>query len=306
MSSLEALDFEVKYAAAEYVPELRFGEGTRRADTGHVGKVAYRIDPPGLRTEWHGKALALVGPRQTTFQPADTMRVAERMIELGLIDGDSLKGKAYKGGAYISLTANTYNTGEVITARGHSSGPVKQRMSLVDYMNGLGKWKAMLHEWVKVCGNGMMGWAEMSKYAAKHTSSIHARVADAARALEKEATVFKNKVADLQQLADTPLGDVGFKSILDEWFPANDEGERSTRAENQRNRVQALYHTGAGADPGSLWGAYQAATNWITHHRGRDGTREEQNLLGTGARLNSQIFKDLKERAIASSILRNN
>jgi hypothetical protein len=124
--------------------------------------------------------------------------------------------------------------------------------------------------------------------------------------LEKETTVFKNKVADLQQLADTPLSDKGFGKIVDEWFPANDEGERSTRSQNQFDRVVRLYHTGAGADPGSLWGAYQAATNWITHHRGRDGTREEQNLLGTGARLNSEIFKDLKERAIASSILRNN
>ena len=52
---------------------------------------------------------------------------------------------------------------------------------------------------------------------------------------------------------------------------AKDESEEggafslSTRAKNKANVIMKAFESGDGAQPGSLWGAHQAFTNYTTH-----------------------------------------
>lgn len=289
------------FAALRYnvnlgTPAYRVAEGAggiRLAD--NVGRVAWRDDTQ--------EAIGLVGTAQTVVQPSVTIGVFERLIESKHILESGIRTFAWKNGAKIAVIAETGVTRAVRDSRDIAQ-PIKQRVFCLDTFDGSGSLRFGSANRVMICSNGMVSISEANAVRLRHTASINDRYRRAIQALRVEFDNFENEIPMLQKLADTPLNDKGFQAILDEWFPRN-EGEetRSVRAQNQMEHVWQIYHTGPGADPGSLWGAYQAATNWITHHRGRANSREEQNLVGAGARMNRQILTDLVARAEQAAAL---
>lgn len=277
------LRFDVHHAPVAY----RTPEGVR-SDTKDVGKVAYRSDT--------GAAIALVGPRQTLVQPSVTIKLFEQLIDRGHVQADTVRCDAWKGGARIAIRAKTGRSGEVKTQRKVGS-VVVHRMFFLDGFDGATSLRIGSQDEVLACTNGMTRIANVKATCLRHTLSLTERYIEVVRALRMEIDGFDAHVATLQTLADTRLNDSGFQALIGEWFPRGEHAIRRSRAQAQAEMVENLYYTGAGADPGSLWGAYQAATNWITHHRGYDSSREEQNLTGAGAALNLRILTNLSQRA---------
>lgn len=69
------------------------------------------------------------------------------------------------------------------------------------------------------------------------------------------------------------------KAVID------DVGEKEPRA---LDHLLQAYEIAPGASPGTLFGAYQGLTYWLSHVRGRDATRDASLLLGEGARINAR------------------
>lgn len=287
-----ALRYNVNLGTPAYRVADSGPKAIRLAD--NVGKVAWRSDT--------GEAIGLVGTAQTIVQPSVTISVFERLLESGHITDRNLKAFAWKNGAKQAIVAETGKTNVVRDGHGKLQ-EIIQRVFSYDSFDGSASWRFGSADYVFICTNGMVNITGGNNVRLRHTASIHDRFAAAVQALRAEFDSFEQQIPMLQKLADTRLNDRGFQAILDEWFPKDENGERSSRAQNQVEHVERLYHEGAGADPGSLWGAYQAATNWITHHRGRDGSREEQNLVGAGANLNRTILTDLVARAEQAAAL---
>ena len=280
-----------------------------------LGTAAYRVDngPDGVRTvdpnlgriAWRtdtGEAIGMVGGKQTVIQPSETVEVFEHLLESGHIKERGLRAYAWKGGAKIAVIAQTGKEAEIKTQR-KVGEVIRQRIFSYDSFDGSSARTIGSADEVLICTNGMVRLSNEAVSRMRHTPSITQRNQEAVIALRQQFDSFEQQLPMLQRLADTKLNDRGFQAILDEWFPRDENNERTTRSQNQADKVERLYHTGAGADPGSLWGAYQAATNWLSHHRGRDATREEANLVGVGANQNRRILRDLVARAEAAAAL---
>jgi hypothetical protein len=280
-----------------------------------LGTAAYRVDngPNGVRTvdpnlgriAWRtdtGEAIGMVGGKQTVIQPSETVEVFEHLLESGHIKERNLRAFAWKGGAKIAVIAETGKEAEIKTQR-KVGEVIRQRIFSYDSFDGSAARTIGSADEVLICTNGMVRLDNQAVSRMRHTPSITQRNQEAVIALRQQFDSFEKQLPMLQRLADSKLNDRGFQAILDEWFPRDENNERTTRSQNQADKVERLYHTGAGADPGSLWGAYQAATNWLSHHRGRDATREEANLVGVGANQNRRILRDLVARAEAAAAL---
>ena len=282
------LRFSVRLGTVAYRTE----QGIRH-DTKHLGAIAWRDDT--------GAPLALVGPAQTVVQPEVSVGVFEQLVARGHILPHAVRAYAWAGGARIAIIGETGKEGTVKTRRGEQ--PIRHRLFLYDRFDGTASLRVGSAEYVVVCSNGMVRLQHSTRARLRHTKSINERFADVVIALRRELDGFEQQIAVAQKLADSPLNDTGFKAILDEWFPRDENGERSVRAQNQLDRVERIYHTAPGADPGSLWGAYQAATYWLTHERGRESSRDEQNLVGVGADVNREILSGLVARAERAAAL---
>lgn len=268
-------------------------DGVRTVDP-NLGRIAWRTDT--------GEAIGMVGGKQTVIQPSETVEVFEHLLESGHIKESGLRAYAWKGGAKIAVIAQTGKEAEIKTQR-KVGEVIRQRIFSYDSFDGSSARTIGSADEVLICTNGMVRLGNEAVSRMRHTPSIKQRNQEAVIALRQQFDSFEQQLPMLQRLADTKLNDRGFQAILDEWFPRDENNERTTRSQNQADHVERLYHTGAGADPGSLWGAYQAATNWLTHHRGRDATREEANLVGVGASQNRRILSDLVARAEAAAAL---
>lgn len=295
MTSNTAID---RFAAARY--EVKFGTPAFRVAEPVQGDNGIRTVPDSIgRVAWNSEtqeAIGLVGSAQTVVQPSVTVGVFEELLDRGYIDAEKLTCRTWNGGADLMIKARTGRVGEVQTQRKVGQA-IEHHIVALDNFVGRRNMMITSQDLVLVCTNGMVRHKVHACGKMRHTASIKDRFAQTVIAIRREMDGFQAQIAQLQKLADTKLNDAGFKAILDEWFPRNEEGTRSSRAQNQADRVERLYHTGAGADPGSLWGAYQAATNWITHHRGREGSRDIQNVAGAGANTNRTILINLIERA---------
>ena len=268
-------------------------DGVRTVDP-NLGRIAWRTDT--------GEAIGMVGGKQTVIQPSETVEVFEHLLESGHIKERGLRAYAWKGGAKIAVIAQTGKEAEIKTQR-KVGEVIRQRIFSYDSFDGSSARTIGSADEVLICTNGMVRLSNEAVSRMRHTPSITQRNQEAVIALRQQFDSFEQQLPMLQRLADTKLNDRGFQAILDEWFPRDENNERTTRSQNQADKVERLYHTGAGADPGSLWGAYQAATNWLSHHRGRDATREEANLVGVGANQNRRILRDLVARAEAAAAL---
>ena len=286
------LRYDVELGTAAY-RVANGSDGVRTVDP-NLGRIAWRTDT--------GEAIGMVGGKQTVIQPSETVEVFEHLLESGHIKERNLRAFAWKGGAKIAVIAETGKEAEIKTQR-KVGEVIRQRIFSYDSFDGSAARTIGSADEVLICLNGMVRLANEAVSRMRHTPSITQRNQEAVIALRQQFDSFEQQLPMLQRLADTKLNDRGFQAILDEWFPRDENNERTTRSQNQADKVERLYHTGAGADPGSLWGAYQAATNWLSHHRGRDATREEANLVGVGANQNRRILSDLVARAEAAAAL---
>jgi hypothetical protein len=85
------------------------------------------------------------------------------------------------------------------------------------------------------------------------------------------------------------------------------QGREQSFKDKQHETIIRLFETGRGSElqgvRGTLWGAYNAVTEFIQHEQGNKGTLEDKRLdnawFGTGMKLNQQAFKVAKEMVAA-------
>ena len=101
----------------------------------------------------------------------------------------------------------------------------------------------------------------------RHTKTAIDKLEEAHRILNLTNMYYK----DINQIfGNMSLKKINDKQLMDyitSLVPDNKEAEHHTRTENVRLKIKELYETGQGADMtrGSLWGAYNAVTEYVDH-----------------------------------------
>ena len=123
----------------------------------------------------------------------------------------------------------------------------------------------------------------------RHTKSIHANLDAVRDALDIQRRAFRYSIEEYRAMAKVDLSSAAFDRYLSTVFQKQLEGDRKVTDLKQYEQLVQNFDNGIGADikgvHGTLWGAYNAVTEWTTHQRSNS-----QDLESTRDRLNSLWF----------------
>lgn len=135
-----------------------------------------------------------------------------------------------------------------------------------------------------------------TKVHIKHTGDIKTKVVEAQRVLGIAINYFEQIGNAFKVFAGRELTDEEFQTYVGDIIPGV-----SKRSKNIRNKVEDLYFTGVGSEISgtTLWGAYNAVTEYVDHHRIDWKKRPDKYLAsityGTGAELKTKAYQKALE-----------
>ena len=249
--------------------------GTLR-NTESVSKVVFRDDS--------GEAIGSIGAKAGIVSNAAKCDLFESLEQRGVLS--NLSCGEFRGGARVWLRGKSKaNSFELMP--GHE---IEHNLFLVDgYGGDIGLLPADTA--IDFSCENMIATLSKQKSTQKlrHTGKISERFAALVQQIHQSVTEFEKTKHALQHLTRQKAQFSDLREMLDKFFPLP-VGEATERkvanVQETRNRVAHAYEHAPGAVPGTRYGLYQAATYWLTHERGRNGSRFEQNITGEGARLN--------------------
>lgn len=119
----------------------------------------------------------------------------------------------------------------------------------------------------------------------KHTAGVHDRLAVAREAFDMQRAQLKANVDVYRMLATKRLGDRNLERYIRETLSEGAANDLTIKVRNV-DAIVRLAHEGRGAKPGTLWGGFNAVTEWATHERGRTAdSRQNSNWFGNGSEL---------------------
>lgn len=140
----------------------------------------------------------------------------------------------------------------------------------------------------------------------KHSTSAKTKFEEAQKVLQISHKVFDELEVIFKQMSLKKFSEKQLLDYVNKLVPDKENGETTTRSTNIRNSILELTETGHGSKlvtaNGTLWGAYNAVTEYVDHIRGAEKDSND--------RLNSIWFgsgSSLKEKAfsLAESIVNN-
>lgn len=130
----------------------------------------------------------------------------------------------------------------------------------------------------------------------RHTKTAIEKLEEAHRILNLTNMYYKDMNQIFSKMSLTKINDKQLMDYIKTLVPDNEEAEHHTRTENVRSKVKELYETGQGAEMtrGSLWGAYNAITEYVDHVKfvNKDGKSVKLGKIwfGKGERLKQAAF----------------
>lgn len=154
-----------------------------------------------------------------------------------------------------------------------------------------------------VCTNTLNAAMRRSKsgVSLRHTGSIMNRIAAAKHVLGLANEYYSEIGEQFNRLAKVSLDDKGFKAYLDELIPLPKDGTPADSVAAVRDQLTRNWQSGRGVEvtSPSMWRAYNAITEFVSHQRTARGKSEliraenrfDAVLLGAGRALQQQAFE---------------
>lgn len=249
----------------------------------------------------------VVNFREDTGAPlgvvGDGYRIVQNTTAFAFLDsllGDSIeafiKAGSWKGGARVFIRAKL--PGNLVFA-GNSDDRGEKWVDFYTSHDGSSALEVKIIAGRLVCANGLIANARtLQATRVRHTANLSLETIR--RGLGILNQQFDQLVALSNRMAAQPFAAAKMPEVLEKvgLVPAG-EVKRSSRAQNIINEVSALFNgQGRGANlagtRGTVWGAYNAITEFVDHHRGSDGEkRAESAAIGSGARVKETALEVL-------------
>lgn len=134
--------------------------------------------------------------------------------------------------------------------------------------------------------------------AIRHTGKIEDKVAIAQEALGIATSYYEDMGVILNRFYQEAMNEDKVKAFFKEVYPDNENAEDNFRTVDTRKTMLKLFESGRGSDlsRGTLWGAVNAVTEWVSHERSygeRDGVAErrfDSVLFGQGRQITQKAF----------------
>jgi phage/plasmid-like protein (TIGR03299 family) len=270
------------------------------------------VPVPGARAVWRqdtGTILGTVGDDFEPLQNAAAFGVFEPLVAEGLITLET--AGALREGRRVWIMARVAGDPEEIV-----SGDIVDRYLLLCHGHDGSLALRLGFNSVRVVCSNTLGLA-LDKgeglFTLRHTSGLDEGLARARTVIHQQIAVFKDTAEGWRLLAARSCSDADFAAyVLRVLAQADGEDHGHTVGKRLLETIKPLYEAGVGNDRpgvrGTWWAAYNAITQWLTHHRGapigteseRAARRFEALHLGPGRRLGVRallLALDAAERA---------
>lgn len=235
-----------------------------------------------------------VGKDRETIQPVEQFQFFEPFRESGLVTLES--GMSLRSGTQLVLTAKL-KQGEF---------DVVPNDSIKSYLMFAISFDSSLAQTIKftstrvVCANTLaMAMNEENKngtWKNRHTKNVRDRISLVQDTIGAALRIASNNQEAFQYLAKTKASFAEQKNYIHQVFDYEEKPETSTKAKNKIQAVIDLLDTQKGLDlvpaiKGTMWQAYNAVTEHLTHEAGHKfGSRLSSNLFGANATLNNKAL----------------
>lgn len=245
-----------------------------RTDTGEsLGVVGKRYQPLQNKDAFRFFD-ALVGVKEAMYETVGALGIGEKVWLLAKLPG------------YVQTTKEDITEKYLLLSNSHDgSSPVQVMFTPIRV----------------VCQNTLNVALQGKKFSVRHSLSMGTKMEEAREFLglvNAQYTMFETLS---KKLLSTPVSTKGFENYLvrSGVVPSINEGdEASTRAQNIMEEVSALFEGGKGTDlkgiRGTMWGAFNAVTEYVDHHRGGDNLakRAQSLLYGSGAQMKQRAWEE--------------
>jgi phage/plasmid-like protein (TIGR03299 family) len=275
------LDYEVKkqsiYIKQPSAQKVETHFATVRMDTGAVLGVVGKQYEVIQNVDAFSVFDALVGKDEALYHTAGALGQGERIWILAKLPD------------YIKLG---------------KSDIVDKYMLLVNSHNGWCSLKVKITPIRVVCEN-TLSFAlrdQNNEVNIRHTKNAADRMEQAHKVLGLVNVVYKDLETIFERMSLRKLKEKDLLDYVKKLITDNEDGEVSTRRENDREKILELVEVGAGHElstaKGTLWGAYNAATEFVDHIKpGRNGddSRLASMWFGSGEKFKVKAFETAVE-----------
>ena len=167
---------------------------------------------------------------------------------------------------------------------------VESYITLVTAHDGSSSLRAFLTPIRLFCQNQLIRAIKSAttNIALKHTPNVNDRIRAAMDVFQMSSQAFEVFEGKAKYLAQKVVDRQMVAKFLAEIIV--DTG--STRARNQRDKVEELFHHGRGNTGKTAWHLYNAATEFVDHERSSDAEKAlESAMFGSGALLKEKAFE---------------
>lgn len=263
-SALTKADLAFKVGKA---PLFRLVDGDYVPSTTHV--ETRRLDTQA--------ALGVVGVDYGVAQQAQSFAALQDVVDAGA--GRLVAAGYCDGGAKVWMQA------EVSRVDVTAGDAVASLLTVVNSHDGSFSWGGGYSAVRIVCRNTMMAAHRSIAFKARHTSGIRLAIERFRAEVAKERTTLETGAELFRHLLSKKLSDKNLIHYVRETLVPGAGSDPNVVVRNV-DRVVELAQTGAGAAPGTLYGGYNAVTNWLSHERGRsENARQSALLFGQGSAL---------------------
>ena len=146
-----------------------------------------------------------------------------------------------------------------------------------------------------VCWNTLMQAVRAAQTTVNvaHTGDVQRKVTEAQRILGIAVNYFKDLEEAFKAFAVKELTQTGLAKYLETVMPGD-----TTRVKNIREKIHELYESGAGSEysRGTLWGGYNAITEYVDHFRTDYIKKPDRYLetitLGSGLEIKTRAYQE--------------
>lgn len=235
--------------------------------------------------------LGIVGKRYSILQNSEAFSFFD-----SIADGRSFRyvnAGQVRGGARVWLLVQAADIFEVLP-----TDTLRKHILFTNSHDGGNAVEATFLTIRGVCSNvltgAINGRRSSQTISLRHTGDIASKVYEAGRVMSQATAYFDTLQAALQGFAQLRLDDRKMRKYIRNVFnAAEDDNEVSTRKANQMDKVQGLLDNGMGSDirgvRGTLWGAYNAVTEFADHFMAARREDQTESILFGGARKLKQV-----------------
>lgn len=184
-----------------------------------------------------------------------------------------------------------------LTFAGNADDKGEKYIDFFTSHDGSGAIEASLLALRLVCTNGLKAFRSIASGRVRHTLNMSLdSIRESIGLLNNQFNVIENLS---NKMADAPFSLEKMPTVLEKVGLIPAENDRSTRALNIIDEVSRLFDGyGRGSNmsgsKGTTWGAYNAITEYVDHHRGSNkDKRAESAAIGSGANVKEKALEIL-------------